>query len=146
MTRTRAAGAAAVFACWSAAMMTGAAAAQAPASTQDGVYSAAQATRGKTLYDDKCSACHVGDMTGGGDGMASPLAGPDFLKSWDGKDLGEFFAQAQRMPMGEEKTVTDAQRADIVAYILQFNKMPAGQAELKGDAAALKAIKIAFKK
>jgi mono/diheme cytochrome c family protein len=146
MTRMRAAGAAAVFAGWSAAMAAGAVAAQAPASTQDGVYAAAQATRGKALYDDKCSACHVGDLSGGGDGMASPLAGADFLKTWDGKSLGDFFAQVQRMPMGEEKTMTDAQRADVVAYILQFNKMPAGQAELKGDPAALKPIKIAFKK
>ena len=145
MPRTRTAGTAAVLAGWVAAMAAGAAA-QAPTSTQDGVYSAAQATRGKTLYDDKCSACHVGDLSGGGDGMASPLTGPDFLKSWDGKSLGEFFAQVQRMPLGEEKSVTDAQRADAVAYILQHNKMPAGQAELKGDPAALKPIKIAFKK
>ena len=50
------------------------------------------------------------------------------------------------MPMGDEKSMTDEQRADVVAYLLQFNKMPAGQAELKGDPAALKPIKIAFKK
>jgi mono/diheme cytochrome c family protein len=131
---------------WGVSFAAAGAAAQAPASTQDGVYTAAQATRGKALYDDKCSACHVADLTGGGDGMASPLAGADFLKSWDGKSLGAFFTQVQRMPMGEEKSMTDAQRADVTAYILQYNKMPEGQAELKGDPAALKPIKIAFKK
>ena len=88
MTRMKAAVAVVVLAGWGASLAAAGAAAQAPASTQDGVYSAAQATRGKKLYDDKCSACHVADLSGGGDGMASPLTGPDFLKSWDGKSMG----------------------------------------------------------
>ena len=46
-----------------------------------GVYSAAQATRGKALFTDQCAACH-GEMLEGV--VGPPLTGNDFLKDLRG--------------------------------------------------------------
>ena len=48
----------------------------------DGVFSEAQATRGKALYSENCASCHGGELTGGE--MAPPLAGGEFMAGWDG--------------------------------------------------------------
>ena len=46
----------------------------------DGVYSQAQASKGETLYDDKCAKCHGPDGTGAD---APPLVGSEFAADWD---------------------------------------------------------------
>jgi mono/diheme cytochrome c family protein len=109
----------------------------------DGVYSAEQAKRGQAAYDDACSTCHLADMSGGGDGIAPSLTGVDFMKAWDGKTMADLFEKAETMPPGMEASVTAEQRADILAYMLSYNKVPAGQAALAHEAAPLKLI--AFK-
>jgi mono/diheme cytochrome c family protein len=110
----------------------------------DGVYTEAQAERGKEIYDDKCSACHVQDLSGGGDGMAPSLAGRFFNKTWEGRTVAELYAATMTMPPGEENTITDQDRIDTVAYVLSFSKFPAGQTELEGDMAKLKPLKLSF--
>ena len=47
------------------------------------------------------------------------------------------------MPQDKPGSLGRQQSADIVAYILGFNKAPAGQTEVPGDADVLKAITIA---
>lgn len=111
-------------------------------SVWDGVYTAEQAKRGQAAYDDNCSTCHLADMSGGGDGIAPSLTGAEFLKFWDGKTMAELFEKAEMMPPGMEASVTAEQRADILAYVLSHNKVPAGQTELPHEAAALKTITI----
>ncbi|MGE3275460.1 MAG: cytochrome c [Vicinamibacterales bacterium] len=106
----------------------------------DGVYTAEQATKGKTAYVDNCSTCHLEDMSGGGDGIAPSLTGDGFMKAWDGKTMAELFEKVQMMPPGMEASVTDAQRADILAYVLSYNKVPPGQMALAHEAGALKSI------
>jgi len=51
-----------------------------------GSYSAAQATRGKTLYTDQCVACH-GEMLEGV--VGPPLTGDDFMADFGGKSVKE---------------------------------------------------------
>jgi S-disulfanyl-L-cysteine oxidoreductase SoxD len=114
------------------------------ASLADGVYTTEQAERGQAVYDDKCSACHVQDLSGGGDGMAPSLAGRFFNKTWEGRTVAELYASSMMMPPGEEKTVSDQERIDIIAYVLQFNKFPAGDTELEADMAKLKPLKLSF--
>src|SRR5580692_9097642 len=64
-------------------ILTAIAGAQTAASVRDGVYTAAQADRGKTLYAANCASCH-GPMLDGS-GAAPPLAGADFIGNWKGQ-------------------------------------------------------------
>ncbi len=109
--------------------------------SKDGVYSAAQAGKGKATYDEQCSACHGADMSGGG---APALAGADFLGFWDKTPVADLVEKIQTsMPANSPGSLSREKSTEIVAYMLQFNKFPAGEADLASDAAALKAINIA---
>lgn len=114
------------------------------ASLADGAYTADQAKRGKAVYDDKCAICHVQDMSGGGDGMAPGLAGRFFNKTWEGRTVAELYAGTIMMPPGDEKSVSDQDRIDTIAYVLQFNKFPEGTTPLEVDMGKLKALKFSF--
>jgi mono/diheme cytochrome c family protein len=102
----------------------------------DGVYTGEQATRGQAIYKDRCALCHGATL--GGD-QAPPLAGDEFIRAWAGP-LSDLVNKIQStMPANDPGKLTRQQSADIVAYIIQVGKFPAGQAEL-GDEAALKQI------
>jgi mono/diheme cytochrome c family protein len=110
-----------------------------PARTaKDGVYTAAQASRGKALFDMRCAACH-GEML---EGLAGPpLAGDVFLGPRDKQRVADLFDKIHAtMPADAPGTLEGAQVADLVALILQANGFPAGRAELPAADAALKQI------
>ena len=114
--------------------------AQASRTAKDGVYSNEQAGRGQAVYKDRCAACHGATL--GGD-LAPPLAGNDFMAVWGGP-LSDIVNKIQNtMPATEPGTLTRQQSADIVAYMLQVGKFPAGRAELGADEAVLKQIALA---
>src|SRR5262245_53231493 len=93
----------------------------------DGVYTQEQAARGQTLYRDKCASCH-GAMLDGAQGPA--LSGEAFLTVWSGP-VSELAGKIQHtMPANEPGKLTRPQTADLVAYILQVAKFPAGRGEL----------------
>ncbi|MBM3779460.1 MAG: cytochrome c [Acidimicrobiia bacterium] len=109
--------------------------------SNDAVYSAAQATRGQALYNEQCAFCHGDDMSGG---SAPGLAGGEFLGFWNKTPLSDLLEKiVGTMPAGAPGSLTNAQGAEITAYILQVNKFPAGQMDLPDDPAALKAITLA---
>ena len=112
-------------------------------STKDGVYTEAQAERGKKLYLKSCAGCHQEGLQGAD--LAPPLKGDDFLLPWSSQTVNDLFERvAKTMPGDDPGSLNSQANADIVAYVLQANKAPAGAAEeLKPDAAALKAIAIA---
>ena len=116
--------------------------AQAAKTIWDGVYTPEQAKRGAATYREHCSTCHLPDLTGGGDGMAPGLAGAEFLSFWDGLTVAELLQRAQAMPPGMESSMTDQERADVIAHVLRFNKVPAGRVALGHDVAELEAITI----
>src|SRR5689334_20662931 len=71
-----------------------------------GVYTAAQAMRGEALYKEQCAACHGDDL--GGSGPMPPLAGSDFLKSWQGKTVGDLFEKTHSsMPASAPGTLSE---------------------------------------
>jgi mono/diheme cytochrome c family protein len=109
-----------------------------------GHYTEAQAQRGVAAYAETCSLCHGADMRGG---PGSPsLAGPEFMFTWKTKSAGELFDYVKtNMPPGAGGSLSDQQYADVVAAVLKANAVPAGQAELPADAAALKSLSIAGK-
>jgi mono/diheme cytochrome c family protein len=105
----------------------------------DGVYSDAQAKRGETIFADKCSKCHGADLSGGD---APGLVGSEFGGNWDDLSLGDLADRIRvGMPQDNPQSLTRDQVADLVALILNRNRMPAGQADLPGQAEPLKAIK-----
>jgi len=119
--------------------------AQPTKSVWDGVYTEAQANRGKQGYADQCSSCHGPELTGGE--MAPGLAGGEFLAGWDGLTIGDLFERVRiSMPQNSPGSLSGQQNADIIAFILASNKFPAGETELAKDGMMLKAIKFEAKK
>jgi len=104
----------------------------------EGVYTAAQATRGQVIFKERCVSCH-GETLGGD--IGPPLTGSEFLKLWGDIALSELVNKIENtMPADQPGTTTRAQAADIVAYMLAVGKFPAGRAELVTDEASLKQI------
>jgi S-disulfanyl-L-cysteine oxidoreductase SoxD len=113
--------------------------------TADSVYTAAQAKRGETVYEASCSSCHAPDLSGSG--QATSLAGREFNEAWNGQTLGDLFERVQTtMPADAPGTLKPAETADVIAFILSKASLPAGDAELSSDVAALKEIKFAAPK
>jgi len=114
-------------------------------SVWDGIYTDEQANRGKQLYSDACASCHGPELTGGE--MAPPLVGGDFTADWNGLTVGDLFERIRiSMPQNAPGSLTGAQNADILAFVLQANKFPSGMTELGKDAMMLKSIKFETKK
>ncbi len=120
-------------------------AADSPKTTMDGVYTAAQAQRGKAEYSQACAACHMDDLSGSG--QALPLAGDAFMGTWEGQSVADLMGLIHdTMPQDKPGTLTPAQTLDTIAYLLQYNQFPAGKDELKNDPDELKNIIITNKK
>jgi mono/diheme cytochrome c family protein len=116
--------------------------AQSPVCTVwDGLYTAAQAARGKDLYSDKCALCHGADL--GGHEMAPALAGSTFLDNWSSQSVGDLAVRIHNsMPLNDPGSLRVRQVADIVAYILGNNGFPAGSVELASEPMLLQQISI----
>jgi len=113
--------------------------AQTARTVRDGVYTDAQATRGSAIYTEKCASCH-GPALGGS--LAPPLAGDAFAAAWGGP-LSAIVDKIQAtMPANAMGTLTRAQAADVLAFMLQTSKFPAGRADLPSEDAALKTISL----
>jgi S-disulfanyl-L-cysteine oxidoreductase SoxD len=114
---------------------------QAAASTKDGVYTAVQAGRGKEIYASACAGCHSETLEGSG--QIPPLAGPEFLDNWKGQTLADLFDKMKTtMPADAPGKLSNEENIDLIAFLLSFNKFPAGSAELKYDLDRLRRIRI----
>jgi quinoprotein glucose dehydrogenase len=112
--------------------------AQQSQTVNQGVYTEEQAKRGQAIYKDRCSSCHGEKLEGR---VGPPLAGDNFIGDWDRQPLSELVNKIKNtMPQGDPGKLTVQQVADIVSYILQAGKFPAGRAELGADEAVLKQI------
>jgi mono/diheme cytochrome c family protein len=97
----------------------------------DGAYSTEQAARGQVAYTKGCASCHGEDLKGVAGTNAAVLVGDRFLDRWREDDLGELFRFLQiSMPSRAASTMTDEAKLDVMAYLLQANKFPAGSTEL----------------
>jgi quinoprotein glucose dehydrogenase len=114
-----------------------------PRTVWEGVYSDAQAARGKAVYETQCAVCHQSDLRG--QGFAPALIEDAFTSRWQDGNLGDLFTIVKvTMPQDKPASLTDDENAAIVAYLLQANRFPAGEQALHPDAAALK--QVGFKK
>ena len=118
------------------------AAEQMPRSVKEGVYTSAQADGGKALYKEKCASCH-GAMTSATPDMAPLLNDYSFQTAWRDRSVGEFFTRIRNdMPQDKPRTLSAQQTVEIIAYILQANQLPAGDAPLAEDVEQLKQIRL----
>ena len=111
-------------------------AAQSASSTRDGVYTADQADQGHAVYTKQCALCH-GDALEGSD-PNPPLAGGQFMQNWSGQTLGDLSIKIQAtMPATSPGSLKPDEIAQLLAYILQQNKFPAGKTALPQSAGQL---------
>jgi mono/diheme cytochrome c family protein len=104
-----------------------------PRSTMTGVYTADQAARGEQIYMNICVSCHP----------PATYTGETFRTSWGSRPLSELFtAITEKMPKNDPGSLTADEYAEVVAYLLQMNGIPAGKADLPGDVEALKTIRV----
>lgn len=104
----------------------------------DGVFSAAQADRGRTLYAANCAECHGANLEGG---EGKTLKGDQFWMDWGQQTVGDLVAYVSKnMPASEDGslagTLAPSTYADIVAHILRTNALPAGPQELTAASGA----------
>lgn len=111
----------------------------------DGVFTAAQATAGKAVFEAKCVTCHGEELMG--QEMAPPLTGPSFFGNWNGLSLGDLAVRIQTtMPANDPGSLKAEEVTEVIAYILSYNKFPEGAAALPSDQAGLGQIAIAATK
>lgn len=104
----------------------------------DGVYSEAQVRRGMAIYPSICGKCHGRLLNGAPDDpdMVStpPIAGPKFLRDWDGVSLATLLSYTRTtMPANNPGFLSDAEYADLVAYMLSMSGARAGGTDLSSD-------------
>lgn len=110
-------------------------------SVRDGVYTAAQAERGRAVYVAQCEACHKEDLRG--EQMTPSLVGVSFAFRWNEKTLYDYLAGMRAtMPQPAPGGLSDAAYVDVLAYILAENGYPSGDVMLVADTKALRAIRI----
>ena len=111
-------------------------------SVRDGVYTEAQAARGKTVYLEQCVECHKEDLRGDQQ-MTPSLVGIAFTFRWKDKTLDDYFVGMRNtMPQSAPGSLSEETYADLVAYLLSEIGYPPGQRELPKDTTALKGIAI----
>ena len=124
----------------------------APPARAEGIYTAAQAARGKEVYSASCASCHAADLSGGG--TSPPLAGPAFVTSrknaafsadwgsavFTADDL--LFVIRTTMPRGAAGSLGDDDYVAVLAYILERNGHAAGETTLHADSPRLAELKV----
>jgi alcohol dehydrogenase (cytochrome c) len=91
-----------------------------------GPYTAEQASAGKAAYDTNCAACHGADLQG-----SFPLAGEGFIGGWSARTTRDLYGIVQTtMPANNPGGLSEATYVNIIAYILQFNRIPPGTTPL----------------
>jgi quinoprotein glucose dehydrogenase len=110
-------------------------------SVWQGVYTKAQAERGRASYVAACASCHGTQLQGDTD--APDLAGNAFLRRWTDRSVGALFTFTEsQMPVGRPRSLGAAGYADVIAHILAANGFPDGQQELPANGSVLDTIMI----
>jgi len=126
---------------WSGTLRAQARTAAAPGAAAVGVYTRAQAERGKERFTTSCGNCHGIDLKGSAE-RGPALAGDTFMKTWQDRTAGMLFTKIKSdMPRNRPGSLTDDVYLDIVSFILQSNAFAEGAKEL--SAAVLDSVPLA---
>lgn len=99
--------------------------------TNDGIYSKAQADAARPQFDKLCAECHAFTVAAKKQAKDLPLGDEPFLKKWEGRGLEELATIiVTTMPNDGSAIVSDEETLNLLAYILQRNGYPAGAAPL----------------
>ena len=105
---------------------------QSQRTTRDQVYTSAQANRGEALYKDLCQSCHP----------TATYTGNVFL-TWQGRTLAELLEFLQeKMPKNDPGSLTEEEYAEVIAYLLRLNALPAAATPLASTNKPLQSIRI----
>ena len=105
--------------------------------SNDGIYTKAQADRAKARYNKICADCHAFTVAKKKRPGDRPLGDEPFLKKWTGREIEELVTViVTTMPNDGSAVVEDAEALDLVAYILQQNGYPAGSRPLSKQSAS----------
>jgi polar amino acid transport system substrate-binding protein len=107
--------------------------------TNDGVYTKAQADKAKAQFDKICADCHPFTVAGKKKPKDRPLGEEPFFEEWEGRPLSELIGIIHlTMPNDGSANLTEAEATDLTAYILQQNGYPEGKKPLaKATASAI---------
>ena len=98
-------------------------------STWSGVYTTAQADKGKALVEENCAKCHGGTLDGNDEIPA--LKGSHFMADWETQSVAELIERVHStMPMDNPGKLNVESATNVVSYLLQQNGMPAGATPL----------------
>jgi mono/diheme cytochrome c family protein len=101
--------------------------------TLSGIYTAEQASRGQDVYSGSCRGCHT----------PASHTGATFATYWLHKSVADLFTYVgTNMPKNDPGSLDPHDVADVVAYLLKMNQMPAGPTDLVPDTTALRQIRI----
>lgn len=105
-----------------------------------GIYAEDQAVRGEAIYRVRCAACHGASLQG--TDFAPSLAGRDFAYDWDCGNIADLFEKIQfTMPANRPGRLSDGQVADVLAYVLKANGLPAGRRALSTNVDDLRGVR-----
>ena len=111
-------------------------------STANGVFTEEQVKKGGVAYDANCASCHGADLRST-DREVPHLFRLLLSSKWIGKSVAEMFEGIRdTMPPEQKHSLEDQVYLDILAYILRFNKVPAGGEYLTPNVQVLKQIVI----
>jgi len=98
------------------------------------VYTHEQAELGEGVYRDACADCHLANLRG--DFEAPELAGRSFRRAWGNEAIGELLENIRStMPEDAPESLSDAEYAAVVAYIIRENGGVLGGVSLGGELA-----------
>lgn len=101
-------------------------------SVQQGVYSKAQASRGRKHFQELCRSCHETKEFRG-----------DYMDAWSGRTAFDLFDLLQSTMPEEAPGVAGPEvYTDILAYMFRLGELPAGEEELESNEEALKRVLI----
>jgi mono/diheme cytochrome c family protein len=109
-------------------------------SVWSGVYTTAQAERGRAAFEASCAMCHRPDLSGRGAAIPA-LRGDEFTTERHGKSVGDLYERIRStMPPGRPASLAPEAYTDVVAYLLSANAFPPGDRELPAHEESLDGI------
>lgn len=90
-----------------------------PRTTRDGVFTVAQAARGKAVYDKSCATCHPTEFY------------VERLARWESLPVADLFESVSAsMPQDNPGSLLTSEYVDALAYIFSITGSPTGSSEL----------------
>ena len=115
-------------------LFLGSCAEQVPETSMDGIYTLAQAERGKGLFTSLCERCH----------SVQEFSGRSFDSIWAGVPAAALYARiANTMTFDQPGSLGIPQVTALMAHIFNENDMPAGDKPLEGDIDWLMSVSLA---